>query len=250
MTFMGWVRSTDFVGRWTEQRLLAEFLEHVDANHGGVLLLAGEPGIGKSRLAEEAANNASRVGFTVAWGRCRESDGAPPLWPWTQVLRQLRISSLTPAGEADPASRCRFVDTVTERLAQLCRLTPLLIVLDDVHRADDVSMRLLGFVADQIWPARIGFIVTYRANEVADGPRGSVITGLAAHRRTLSMILQGLGVDEVGQWLRHEHFDAADLNTAELHARTGGNPLFMSEMARLMQVGHGDRIPPSARELM
>ena len=111
-------------------------------------------------------------------------------------------------------------------------------------------MRLLGFVTDQIWPARIGFIVTYRANEVADGPRGSVINGLAAHRQTLSMILQGLGVDEVGQWLRHEHFDAADLNTAELHARTGGNPLFMSEMARLIQVGHGDRIPPSARELM
>ena len=96
MTAMGWVRSQDFVGRWTEQRELADFLQRVQAHDGGAVLLAGEPGIGKSRLAEDTADNAARAGFTVARGRCRESEGAPPLWPWIQVLRQLHINSVPP----------------------------------------------------------------------------------------------------------------------------------------------------------
>jgi predicted ATPase len=181
MTAMGWVRSTDFVGRWTEQPELADFPQRVAAHDGGAVLLAGEPGIGKSRLAEDTADNATRAGFTVAWGRCRESEGAPPLWPWIQVLRQLHINSVPPSGDSDPAARFRFFDQVTALLNELCRRLPLLIVLDDVHRADEMSLRLLAFVTDQIWPAPLGLVVAYRNEESTDGLWTTVIPGISAY---------------------------------------------------------------------
>jgi len=75
MTAMGWVRSQDFVGRWTDQRELTDFLRRVEAHDGGAVLLAGEPGIGKSRLAEDTADNAARAvspSLGDAAGRAKE----------------------------------------------------------------------------------------------------------------------------------------------------------------------------------
>ena len=87
---------------------------------------------------------------------------------------------MPPSGDSDPAARFRFFDQVTELLTELCRRSPLLIVLDDVHRADEMSLRLLAFVADQIWPAPLGLVVAYRNEESAGGRSNSVRPGISA----------------------------------------------------------------------
>ena len=79
----------ELVGREDQLAALDEVLAGARGGRGRVVLVAGEPGIGKTRLAEEAARRAAAAGMGVAWGRCHEGDGAPALWPWAQVVRQL-----------------------------------------------------------------------------------------------------------------------------------------------------------------
>jgi len=86
------------VGRDAELAVLDALMTQARAGAGGVVLLTGEPGAGKTRLARAAAGRAA--GATVSWGACRESEGAPPLWPWTQVLRRLGGPGIT-AGAAE-----------------------------------------------------------------------------------------------------------------------------------------------------
>ncbi len=94
------VSSAGFVGRAGEVAELTAALDNALAGRGGLYLLAGEPGIGKTRLAEELAALARERGARVLWGRCWEAGGAPAYWPWTQALRAcLRDHELAPAVE-------------------------------------------------------------------------------------------------------------------------------------------------------
>src|SRR5207244_7657019 len=77
------------VGREHELEYGLQTLEDAFEGRGRLLLVAGEPGIGKSRLADELTEAARRRGFQVAWGRCWEAGGAPAYWPWVQSLRTL-----------------------------------------------------------------------------------------------------------------------------------------------------------------
>src|SRR6185312_15669374 len=124
-----------------------------------VVLLHGEPGIGKTTLVEAAAAAAAAQGMAVVWGRSWEAGGAPPYWPFTQIVRGLRrqgaevpaeIARLLPelAGTASaPVSADdRFVlfDGVVRYLAAA---KPALLALEDLHAADPASLQLLEFVA-------------------------------------------------------------------------------------------------------
>src|SRR5262249_55174534 len=88
-----------FVGREAELGRLVRALDRAIAHDGRLVLLVGEPGIGKTRVARELAIRAGALGVAVRWGRCQETEGAPPYWPWVQVLR-----SLEPHAEADDAA--------------------------------------------------------------------------------------------------------------------------------------------------
>jgi predicted ATPase len=79
--------ATTFVGRERELELLHSLLDRACAGSGGVALLVGEPGIGKTRTATVLAEDAREHGMRVLWGRCHEGAGAPSFWPWLQVLR-------------------------------------------------------------------------------------------------------------------------------------------------------------------
>lgn len=144
-------RESDLVGRDAEMSFLDRSVTAAAGGRGGLILLTGEPGIGKSRLAVEASWLARRRGFRVVWGRCRETEGAPPFWPWTQILRGVLTGSAgqvpgdlrplldTGLRVAPGADRFQVFDAAAITLAEHARREPLLLVLDDLHRADHSS---------------------------------------------------------------------------------------------------------------
>src|SRR5829696_6997650 len=149
-----------FVGRVAEVAMLRDGLVAAKAGRGSTWLLAGEPGIGKTRMIEELAREAEALGFATLWGRCWEAGGAPAFWPWIQVLRDaLHHAEAAMIGSARathlvqlvPELRDRFpelpeapplagdnaqfvlLDAVTSALCAAARSQPLLIALDDLH---------------------------------------------------------------------------------------------------------------------
>lgn len=139
------------IGRQRELgRLLVLFDAVAAGRGGGLVMLSGEPGIGKSVLAGAAAALAADRGLIVATGRCRETEGAPPFRPWTEILGQLvdveRDAVLHTLDRGDPTGagdRFRPYEAATRTLERATATRPALIVLDDLHRADEASIALL-----------------------------------------------------------------------------------------------------------
>ncbi len=159
-----------FVGRQTEQTAFRATLNDVVGGQGQLVMLVGEPGIGKTRTAKEMTSHADAVGVRVLWGRCYEGEGAPPYWPWVQTLRQYvhstdpdKLASVmglgapdiaeivpevheilpnlspSPALEADQ-SRFRLFNSIAAFLQAASQSHPLMILLDDLHWADRSSL--------------------------------------------------------------------------------------------------------------
>jgi tetratricopeptide (TPR) repeat protein len=249
-----------FVGRETVLAHLNGALAQALAGHSSWLVLSGEAGIGKTRTVETIAAQARERGFSVHTGRCPEVDGAPPYRPWLQILRSLRgaaakgrraaRSPLPPAlapllsGVAEPGAapgpgpeaRFRLFEAVAETLAGAARETPLLLALDDLHRADEASLALLAFCARELADARLLVVATRRDGEAP--------AAQAALARTFHEIpLAGFDREEVRAFLRAlADREPADAFVAALHERTGGIPLFLTELARLLALqGRLDR---------
>ena len=112
-----------FVGRQREMERLKVTLEDVFAGHDRLVMLAGEPGIGKTRTAQELASRAESLGAQVLWGRCYEEEGTPPYWPWVQPIRSYvqlheagELRSIMGAGASDIAE---IVPELREKLPDL-----------------------------------------------------------------------------------------------------------------------------------
>ena len=107
-----------FVGRKREnERLIAAF-EEVVAGHGRLVMLAGEPGIGKTRIAEKLAAHAESRGARVLWGRLHEGSGAPPYWPWVQIIRTFVDGGDWQKGQSDLDRYIRVIARVVPELAE------------------------------------------------------------------------------------------------------------------------------------
>lgn len=178
-----------FVGRDADRELLQGFLTDAAEGRGRLVLFAGEPGVGKTRLVAVVGGDAVALGMAPLWGTCWPGDGAPPLWPWTQVLREAAAlgrglrpdlveqvtSGESPSGllgDPDPTdARFRLFDRVATGLREAAIPGPLLIVLDDLQWADRVSLQLLLFVTRALRSAPVAVIGTYRDTELAEsGP--------------------------------------------------------------------------------
>lgn len=232
------------VGRARELEELDASLARVRQGHGAVVLLAGEPGIGKTRLAEALAERASAAGALVAWGRCWESGGAPAYWPWIQALRSIPGSDAavtaellaspaqTSGGEADDARFARF-DAVDRRLRDIALERPLVLVLDDLHSADRASLLLLRFVGRSLADRRLLALGTYREVEARRDPAVvEVIESIATEGTRLP--LRGLSEDGVAAMLaRRAGLSAGRAFARRVHRATEGNPFFVDEIARL-----------------
>ncbi|MFC4949102.1 ATP-binding protein [Pseudonocardia sp. GCM10023141] len=224
------------VGRSAALATTGAALADAVAGAGGLMLVAGEPGIGKSAVLTEQTRLAVAAGVLVLRGVGWEGAGAPPYWLWTQVLRGLPGD--VPGGPATPFDRApirsgaetaearfRLFDTVRARFAAA---GPLLVVLDDLQWADDESLRLLEFLRRGLAAERVLLLGAYR-----DGDAGPVLSGLAGSAPVVPLV--GLDVAGVTALMAAVagRLPDADL-AAAVHRRCGGNPFFVRELTRLM----------------
>ncbi|HEX5616508.1 MAG TPA: BTAD domain-containing putative transcriptional regulator [Acidimicrobiia bacterium] len=276
-----------FVGRGVER---ARLLGLVDAARTGTLrvaLVSGEPGIGKTRLCEELAATGRAQGAVVVWARGYEGDGAPAFWPWVQVLRVLAedlpadvlaaavdrqaadIARVVPeyarfADAADDAeldgesARFRFFDAVATFLRRLSAHHVLVVVLDDLHWADQSSLRLLEFCLSALRDVPVAFVGTYRDSEARQPPLAATLATLAREPGLERVALRGLSVGEVSDYITTVVGEIPDQALVEsVHDRTGGNPFFVAEIVRLLRtegrlgVGSADApIPEGVRDVI
>ncbi len=248
-----------FVGRDRERAELHAAVEAAVAARGSLLLVTGEPGMGKTRLGWEVTEYAHRVGAQPVWGSCWEGDGAPAYWPWQQVLRRLTAEAAmpgtddaldrpgwarlfpdlatgveVPALSSDPeAARFRLFGEVREHLVSAAVARPLVLILDDLQWADLPSLRLLQFLAPQLRSLPLVVVGTYRDVEIDDPARAKIFAAL--DRSTLRIALRGLSAAELGRFVAAAAGAATSaMLAAELHRRTGGNPFFAREVMRLL----------------
>ncbi|MCI0825634.1 MAG: serine/threonine-protein kinase PknK, partial [Chloroflexi bacterium] len=186
-----------FVGRQREMGDLKACLEDTLSGRGRLVMLVGEPGIGKTRTAQELATYAGLRGAQVLWGRSYEEQGVPAYWPWVQAIRSYvrerdpeqlrsemgagaadiaevvsdvreRLPNLPPPPQLEPEqARFRLFDSIAAFLKTASQRQPLVLVLDDLHWADQPSLLLLQFVARELGGARLLIIGTYRDMELS-----------------------------------------------------------------------------------
>lgn len=244
------------VGRDREIELLTEAIEDAAEGRGSVWYLTGEPGIGKSRLAEEVGRLARERGMGAFWGRCWEAGGAPAYWPWVQVLRavlrtaepgqvdphrrtlsqilpELRGSQdvAEPAELAPEPARFQLMDTVSNTLADVAQRLPMVVVLEDLHVADVSTVLMLEFLTATVRHQPLLLVGTFREVDLAAAPAGPELIRAAQEGQRLS--LERLTEAEVEEFLRAsgERPDPSLVQT--LYRTTDGHPLFLVEVARL-----------------
>lgn len=229
-----------FVGRRAETRRILDRLAAAEAGAGGVVLVSGPAGIGKTRLVEEAL---ARHGGTAAVGRgvCSDDRGAPPLWPWARALRAVSRASGIPdlstalhapsgAGPVDSstaaAERFRLLTGATDALLGAAAQRPVVVVLEDLHWADAESLELLRRVATEAGAAALLVLGTHRdalpdevSAAVADVRRRPAVAGVA---------LAPLSRPDVVEYLRASDAATATDRAPEVYRRTGGLPLLLA----------------------
>ena len=255
-----------FVGRHQEMGDLKAALEDTLSGRGRMVTLVGEPGIGKSRIAQELATYAGLRAAQVLWGRCYEEKGMPPYWPWVQAIRsyirdkepeQLRsemgagaediaeiVSDVrerlpglrTPLALEPEQARFRLFDSITSFLKNAAQRRPLVLFLDDLHWADHPSLLLLEFVARELSGSRLLLIGTYRDMELSRRhPLSLTLGGLTRERLFHRVLLRGLSQEDVDRFIELASGVAPPQGMVEAVTRqTEGNPLFVTEVVRLM----------------
>jgi DNA-binding SARP family transcriptional activator len=278
-----------FVGRARELTQLGAALDGALAGRGRLVLLAGEPGIGKSRVADALMEQARARGATTLVGRCWEAGGAPAYWPWIQALRVAiaeteaeALRSQLGGGAADVAqllpqlrerfpelpeppaaegegARFRVFEATRSFLRNAARARPLVVALDDLHAADAPSLLLLQFVARGLDDSRLLILGAYRdVDPTLRAPLTSALAELVREAHTEQIGLTGLSAAEVGEYVKlSTGIEPAPGLVETIHAETEGNPLFVSETVQLLAAeGHVDeadahvRIPPGVRAVI
>ncbi|WP_436535525.1 ATP-binding protein [Actinoplanes sp. HUAS TT8] len=263
------------VGRAEELAVLRQATQSALAGDTGLVLIEGEPGAGKTRLAEEAAGEADRQGAWIVWGHCLEDAGTPTMWPWTRAVETILDGLAAPARERwlagelgplvdssggvdtppalpDSGSQFRLFETVVALLAQVAAKRPVLLVVDDLQWADLASLRLFGHLAGRL-PAGVALLGLLRDRGHGPGSPLSrllaAVSRIAGHRRVR---LGPLSAADVAELVRRETGrDPGDGVTRGIHARTGGNPFFVQELARLLaDDGVVTSVPSTVRDVV
>lgn len=226
---------TPFVGRSREIGLTGEVIGVPGAPGVRWLVYAGPPGIGKSRLADVVAERWSAAGGRVVATRCPEDDGTPPWWPIRRLLAQLGVDpaevlSTRPGDDVDGA-RFAVYERVSDALTAVPE--PTLLVVDDVQWADAASLRLLAHLADALRGDGLAVVLTVRTGVGGDDLR-RLLAAVARCPRGRHVDVAPLTPVEVGVLASEiAGEDVGADEAARIADRTGGNPFFVTEYARL-----------------
>ncbi|MER7013506.1 BTAD domain-containing putative transcriptional regulator [Saccharopolyspora sp. NPDC000359] len=247
------------VGRARElDQLTSAASEALERRGLRLALVAGEPGAGKTALVEALTREPAVAGWTAAWGRNPEHEGAPATWPWIQLLDGVAASSGVPApevfAEADDAVAARFHArrSVVSYLATVAAERPVLLVLDDLHRADEETLAQLTALITERVDQPVLVVGTYRSTELSPGL--AEVLGRSAGSEPTRIYLGGLSREAVGELARATAQHSVPSEVAQvIHDRSGGNPFFARELARLFDT-EGDAalhaVPAGVRDVV
>ena len=255
----------NFVGRHREMAELTAALEDALSGRGCMVMLSGEPGIGKTRTAQEFGKLAERRGARVLWGQCSEEEGAPPHWPWVQAIRSYvekspeelrsemgagaghiaeivsevreRLPGLGPQPNLEPEqARFRLFDSITTFLKNSAQNQPIMLVLEDLQWADRSSLLLLEFLAREIGASRLLLAGTYRDGDLSpEHPLAQSLDALDRERLLQRVRLGGHTQDDVARFIEVTAGLSPPVEFVEaIHAQAEGNPLFITETVRLL----------------
>jgi tetratricopeptide (TPR) repeat protein len=260
-----------FVGRERELSELRAGLGDAMSGRARLMMLVGEAGIGKTRLAEEFVTYARLRGAQPLWARCYAAGAAPALWAWTQVIRAYAadrgptiVSREMGPGASDIAAvvsevrelisglpvpqpldaeqaRFRLFCSVATFLRNATIREPLVLILDDLHRVDESSLALLRFVLHELRGSRLLCIGTYREDTLTGGrSRAPALAELAGDPAGSKILLRGLAEHEVARFIELSagREPPPGLVTA-VHKQTGGNPFFVNELVPTLVAGGG-----------
>jgi len=239
--------SAALAGRDAQLLEVGRAMDAAAAGHGRIVLVSGEPGIGKTSLAQAVAANAKASGFRCGWGGW-EPDAGAPLWGWQQAVHQLLGDSdvLQLAGTApiDAASSTfRLAGTVVEALRAG---PPSLLVLDDMHWADADSLRLLRRVAATLADVPVLLVVTCRDSEADISSAVAEVLAALARLEPARIGLSGLDDDAIRSLVsQYAGIDVDHRVATAIRARTDGNPFYIHEFVRLL-TSAGDLADPEA----
>ena len=243
------------VGRGAELAHLRDMFRGAASGHGGAVVLVGEPGAGKTTLAEAAAHIAGGAGFTCAWGRCLDAASTPAFWPWSQVLRALpdgpRVQAarqrldgdiadsgdITDIGE-DSARQFRAYEAVAAAFGEAATGAPVLAVVDDLHAADDASLALLQLLAGDLHRMPLLLLFTVRDTEPSR-PLAQALGELLRHPGAERVPVSAFEPADLGALVERLTTEPPHAGVvAALMDRTGGNPFYTTELVRLISSEH------------
>ena len=270
------VASPSLVGRADElQRLEAALTEAADG-HGSTVLIAGEAGIGKTRLASELGDRAREAGATVLSGRCIDLVGSGlPYLPLVEALRPLRgspaladvssslrelsrlvpelseLSTPVPLDARGPDSQLRLFEETLVVLEHVGAEAPVVLLLEDLHWADGSTLDLVAFLAHAARVQRMLIVATYRSHESEpDNSLRRFVAELLRAREAVALALEPLGRDDVARLLAT--VAVAPLPTelvAEICERSEGNPFFVEELVAAAERGE-KALPQVLRDVL
>ena len=222
-------RPDSFVGRRDERALIRFRVDAAAAGSGGLLLVCGPAGIGKSRLVEEALTG---LEVPVRWGRCLDDAGAPPMWPWRRAAADLLDAAPEHAPSEAAAARFRMLVRAADALTAAAGPAGLVITLEDLHWADESSLRLLVHLAGELRRSHLLVLATYRPalrGDRLDAALPDLIRAPGCETITVPPLDSGEVAELVGIATGLE----LDADSAAATARrTGGNPLLVRAVAR------------------
>jgi DNA-binding CsgD family transcriptional regulator/tetratricopeptide (TPR) repeat protein len=234
-----------FVGRTRELEQLERALEAAAAGAGATVLVAGEAGIGKTRLGSELATRARAAGFEVLVGRCLDLVG-------TELPFQPFVDALRPLGEPRAAgSQSRRFEETLALLSERAAATPVLLVLEDLHWADASTLDLVVYLVHNLDQRRVVLLATYRADEPSSAERvRRLVDGVRRSGSVLAVELGPLESEELTALLAaRADTPPSPALTKAIVVRSEGNPFFAEEL--LAAAGdQGVELPRGLRDLL
>lgn len=260
-----------FVGRESERALLTTALADACRGQGRLVLVGGEPGIGKSRLLEQLVVDAASAGVASHLGQCDAMEGAPDLWPWRQALRALAAAAPEGGGAETPldahevadATRFQQATAVVSWLGERTRSAPAILLFEDAHWADRGSLALLEYVAVHVGRLPLLVVATHRLEAVVPGrPLYASLAEIVRAPATRRVTLHGLPPDAVREYVAATSGRVPSPAAVDALVRhTGGNAFFVAETVRwLVEQRRGDLLaddvvdalpaPPTVRDVV